>query len=46
MRWIFRVIVSYSAEIAQSFAQAIHFNTYGGNPVASAVGKAVLEVLL
>jgi len=32
-------------EIAQSFAQAIHFNTYGGNPVASAVGKAVLEAI-
>lgn len=33
------------SEIAQSFAQAVHFNTYGGNPIASAVGKAVLEVL-
>ncbi|XP_020626627.1 alanine--glyoxylate aminotransferase 2, mitochondrial-like [Orbicella faveolata] len=32
-------------EIAQSFAQAIHFNTYGGNPIASAVGKAVLETI-
>lgn len=34
-----------SSEIAYSFAQAVHFNTFGGNPVASAVGKAVLEVL-
>ena len=32
------------SEIAQSYAQAVHFNTYGGNPVSSAVGKAVLEV--
>lgn len=32
-------------EIAQSFAQAVHFNTYGGNPIASAVGKAVLEAI-
>ena len=39
------VISSSSSEIAHSFAQAVHFNTFGGNPVASAVGKAVLEVL-
>ncbi|XP_027038277.1 alanine--glyoxylate aminotransferase 2, mitochondrial-like [Pocillopora damicornis] len=32
-------------EIAHSFAQAVHFNTFGGNPVASAVGKAVLEAI-
>lgn len=32
------------SEIAKSFAQAVHFNTFGGNPIASAVGKAVLEV--
>ncbi|KAJ7382147.1 alanine--glyoxylate aminotransferase 2 [Desmophyllum pertusum] len=32
-------------EIAQSFAQAVHFNTYGGNPISSAVGKAVLEAI-
>jgi alanine-glyoxylate transaminase/(R)-3-amino-2-methylpropionate-pyruvate transaminase len=32
-------------EIAASLAQKIHFNTFGGNPVASAVGKAVLEVI-
>eukprot|EP00899_Mesostigma_viride_P005491 jgi/Mesvir1/14943/Mv14619-RA.1 len=32
-------------EIAQAMAQKLHFNTYGGNPVASAVGKTVLEVV-
>ncbi|XP_015767486.1 PREDICTED: alanine--glyoxylate aminotransferase 2 homolog 1, mitochondrial-like [Acropora digitifera] len=32
-------------EIAKSFAQAVHFNTFGGNPIASAVGKAVLEAI-
>ncbi|KAG8225174.1 hypothetical protein J437_LFUL006699 [Ladona fulva] len=31
--------------IAQSLGSALHFNTFGGNPVASAVGKAVLEVI-
>lgn len=35
-----------SSEIAKSFAQAVHFNTFGGNPIASAVGKAVLEVYI
>ncbi len=32
-------------EIAATIAQRIHFNTYGGNPMASAQGKAVLEVI-
>lgn len=32
-------------EIAKTLAQRIHFNTYGGNPMASAQGKAVLEVI-
>jgi len=32
-------------EIAQSLTAATHFNTFGGNPLASAVGKAVLEVI-
>ncbi|OXA47066.1 alanine--glyoxylate aminotransferase 2, mitochondrial [Folsomia candida] len=32
-------------KIAQSLANASHFNTFGGNPMASAVGKAVLEVI-
>ncbi len=32
-------------EIARVLAQKIHFNTFGGNPVVSAIGKAVLEVI-
>lgn len=32
-------------EIAESLGLALHFNTYGGNPMASAVGIAVLDVI-
>lgn len=32
-------------EIAQSLGMALHFNTYGGNPMASSVGIAVLDVI-
>ena len=32
-------------EIASKLSQALHFNTFGGNPMASAVGLAVLEVI-
>ncbi|CAN5522911.1 N/A [soil metagenome] len=32
-------------KIAQALAQRIHFNTFGGNPVVSAQGIAVLEVI-
>jgi len=32
-------------EIAQTLAERIHFNTFGGNPVSCAIGKAVLEVM-
>jgi alanine-glyoxylate transaminase / (R)-3-amino-2-methylpropionate-pyruvate transaminase len=32
-------------EIAATLSQKIHFNTYGGNPVACAVGQAVMEVI-
>ena len=32
-------------EIGSVLAQRIHFNTFGGNPVATAIGKAVLEVI-
>mmetsp|Transcript_9295 Transcript_9295/g.20197 ORF Transcript_9295/g.20197 Transcript_9295/m.20197 type:complete len:484 (-) Transcript_9295:141-1592(-) len=32
-------------EIAEQFAGKLHFNTYGGNPMASAVGIANLEVI-
>ena len=31
-------------KIAQTLSQAAHFNTFGGNPMASAVGSAVLDV--
>lgn len=32
-------------EIARSMTERIHFNTFGGNPVSCAMGKAVLEVI-
>src|SRR5580692_4842873 len=32
-------------QIAATLTQRIHFNTFGGNPVVSAQGKAVLEVI-
>lgn len=32
-------------EIASVLSKRIHFNTFGGNPVVSAMGKAVLEVI-
>ncbi len=32
-------------QIANALTQRIHFNTFGGNPVVSAIGKAVLEVI-
>ena len=32
-------------QIAATLAKRIHFNTFGGNPVVSAMGKAVLEVI-
>lgn len=32
-------------QIAAVLAKRIHFNTFGGNPVVSAVGKAVLEII-
>lgn len=34
-----------TTEIAQSLTQKIHFNTYGGNPVSCAMGRAVLRVI-
>jgi alanine-glyoxylate transaminase/(R)-3-amino-2-methylpropionate-pyruvate transaminase len=34
-----------TAKIAQSLMGKVHFNTFGGNPVVSAMGKAVLEVI-
>jgi len=32
-------------EIADLLGQALHFNTFGGNPMACAVGSAVLDVI-
>jgi alanine-glyoxylate transaminase/(R)-3-amino-2-methylpropionate-pyruvate transaminase len=32
-------------EVAASLAKRLHFNTYGGNPVCSAAGRAVLRVV-
>ena len=32
-------------KIAATLAQRTHFNTFGGNPVVSAIGKTVLEVI-
>jgi len=32
-------------EIAASLARRLHFNTYGGNPVCSAAGRAVLRAV-
>ena len=34
-----------SPDVAQTLTQRIHFNTFGGNPVSCAMGKAVLEVI-
>uniref|UniRef100_A0AC35TYP3 Alanine--glyoxylate aminotransferase 2, mitochondrial n=1 Tax=Rhabditophanes sp. KR3021 TaxID=114890 RepID=A0AC35TYP3_9BILA len=32
-------------EIAASLGKALYFNTFGGNPLASVVGKAVIDVI-
>ena len=32
-------------EVAASMSTALHFNTFGGNPMSCAVGEAVLEVI-
>lgn len=36
--------VATTAEVAESLTKAAHFNTYGGNPIASTVGSTVLDV--
>ncbi len=37
--------VMTTPQIAAALTQRVHFNTFGGNPVVSAQGKAVLEVI-
>ena len=37
--------VATRPEIATLLSERIHFNTFGGNPVSCAMGKAVLEVI-
>lgn len=32
-------------QIAHSLVGKVHFNTFGGNPIVTAIGKAVLEVI-
>jgi len=32
-------------KIAATLQQRVHFNTYGGNPVSMAIGRAVLKVI-
>src|SRR5258708_30075330 len=39
-----RAVVT-TAQIAQRLAERIHFNTFGGNPVVCAQGRAVLQVI-
>jgi len=38
-------VVVTTPKIARALTERTHFNTFGGNPVASAMGKAVLEVI-
>lgn len=37
--------VATRPEIAQLLSERVHFNTFGGNPVSCAMGRAVLEVI-
>lgn len=37
--------VTTTTEIAEAMRGKVHFNTYGGNPVSMAAGKAVLEAI-
>jgi alanine-glyoxylate transaminase / (R)-3-amino-2-methylpropionate-pyruvate transaminase len=37
--------VTTRREIAEGLAQRLHFNTFGGNPVSTAAGLAVMEVI-
>ena len=38
------LLVVCFTEIAANMSKSLHFNTYGGNPMASAVGSTVLDV--
>lgn len=37
--------VATTPEIAETMGKALHFNTFGGNPIACAVGSAVLDII-
>jgi alanine-glyoxylate transaminase/(R)-3-amino-2-methylpropionate-pyruvate transaminase len=37
--------VTTRREVAEALAQRLHFNTFGGNPVSTAAGLAVLDVI-
>mmetsp|Transcript_10817 Transcript_10817/g.38403 ORF Transcript_10817/g.38403 Transcript_10817/m.38403 type:complete len:480 (+) Transcript_10817:334-1773(+) len=37
--------VATTREIASTLQKRIHFNTYGGNPVSAAAGRAVLKII-
>lgn len=37
--------VATTKEIASSMTQALYFNTFGGNPMASTVGSTVLDII-
>ncbi|KAL4235440.1 alanine--glyoxylate aminotransferase 2 [Mactra antiquata] len=39
------VITTPEIAASMSVGKALHFNTFGGNPVASAIGSAVLDVI-
>jgi len=43
----YQILIFYCStkEIAGSLGGKLHFNTYGGNPVSCAVGRAVLRVI-
>jgi len=43
LQWL-SLLVRVFSEIAASFAKGVHFNTFGGNPVACAIASSVLDV--
>ena len=38
--------VATSKEIASKLAKKLHFNTFGGSPLACAAGREVLKIIL